>query len=53
MQREGAARLDAWVQGPQPAVSTGTVTAFTRRKTGTGARPLERQDSAFVRHRVA
>jgi hypothetical protein len=28
MQREAAARLDAWAQTPQPSVSTGTVAAF-------------------------
>jgi integrase len=29
MQREAAARLDAWVQSPPPPVSTGTVATFT------------------------
>jgi hypothetical protein len=41
MLREAAARLDAWAQTPQASVSTGMVTAFTRRrttaKTGTGS----------------
>ena len=41
MLREAAARLDAWAQAPQASASTGTVTAFTRRrtraKTGTGS----------------
>ena len=34
MQREAAARLDAWMPAPSPAPSTGTVTAF---RTGTGS----------------
>jgi len=36
MQREGAARLDAWEQTPQPAASTGTVTAFRTGRDQTG-----------------
>jgi hypothetical protein len=33
MRREAAARLDAWVQSPPPAVSTGAVSTFTPKAT--------------------